>query len=161
MQTEYPLILTCFTDFYNLAITSVNFDDNGKKYNACRLSINGKEVLFRQAKITPKKIGAFVAFWKRSETGATAPFSETDDFDFLVIACKRESKLGAFIFSKALLTQKNLISGKSGAGKRGFRVYPCWDVAVNSQAKTTQAWQSKYFVELSKKNKTLIQTLFG
>ena len=36
-------------------------------------------------------------------------------------------------------------------GKRGFRVYPIWDLAINKQAEKTQKWQLNYFVEYNDK----------
>jgi hypothetical protein len=53
----------------------------------------------------------------------------------------------AFIFPKSVLHQKGVLADDEKDGKRGFRVYPPWDIAENKQAKQTQEWQSKYFLE--------------
>jgi hypothetical protein len=45
------------------------------------------------------------------------------------------------------LQEKGILSDDNKEGKRGFRVYPPWDIAINKQAKQTQEWQLKYFLE--------------
>lgn len=42
----------------------------GSEYEACRLGLNGYNIVFRVAKTTPTKIGQFVTVWKRLHTGA-------------------------------------------------------------------------------------------
>ncbi|RYE38879.1 MAG: MepB domain containing protein, partial [Sphingobacteriales bacterium] len=39
----------------------------------------------------------------------------------------------------------DILSGNGKNGKRGFRVYPPWDLTENSQARKTQQWQLEYF----------------
>ena len=48
-----------------------------------------------------------------------------------------------------VLLEKRILSDDTKAGKRGIRVYPTWDLAINKQAQKTQRWQSKYFLNLS------------
>ena len=44
--------------------------------------------------------------------------------------------------------QENIFSKNGKGGKRGIRVYPSWDKAVNAQAQKTQQWQLNYFLEI-------------
>jgi hypothetical protein len=123
------------------------------EYGACRFSINELKIIFRIAKITPTKIGQFVTIWQRNAEGITAPFDVSDDFDALIIHTRKDEKWGQFIFPKAILLEKSVISKKNKGGKRGFRVYPPWDVVDNKQAEKTQHWQTAYFLEVVEENK--------
>ena len=52
-------------------------------------------------------------------------------------------------FPKKILYEQGILSDKNNEGKRGFRVYPPWDeITTNNQAKDTQTWQLKYFLEI-------------
>ena len=46
------------------------------------------------------------------------------------------------------MLEKNIFSLNGIGGKRGIRVYPPWDTPINSQAKKTQDWQLRYFLEI-------------
>jgi hypothetical protein len=119
---------------------------------------------FRKAKITPKKIGQFVTLWRRNEEGVTEPFSENDNVDFYIIFAEEGDRRGIFLFSKIVLIQMQILSTSTKEGKRGFRVYPIWSKPENLQAKNTQSWQLKYFVELSNfdsENKNNIDLIFS
>jgi hypothetical protein len=118
------------------------------EYGACRFTLNGSKIIFRTAKITPTKIGQFVTIWKRNAEGITAPFDVSDDFDVIIIHTRKDEKWGQFVFSKAILLEKGIISQKNKGGKRGFRVYPPWDVVDNKQAEKTKKWQTDYFLEV-------------
>jgi hypothetical protein len=118
------------------------------EYGACRFSINGLKIIFRIAKITPTKIGQFMTIWKRNAEGITAPFDVSDDFDFIIIHTQKGEKWGQFVFPKAILLKKGVISEKNKDGKRGMRVYPPWDIVDNKQAEKTQKWQTPYFLEV-------------
>ncbi|WP_236974087.1 MepB family protein [Membranihabitans maritimus] len=124
----------------------------GKEYNACQFTVNGRKVLCRNAKITPKKKGQFVTFWKRLEKGSIAPFSDTDPIDFYIVNVSKEKFFGQFVFPKSVLIEKGIITTESKEGKRAFRVYPKWDSPTNKQSIRTQKWQLKYFYEISKIN---------
>ena len=100
-------------------------------------------------KITPTKTGQFVTIWKRNQDGITVPFDVSDDYDFYIIATRKENNFGVFIFPKIILHQKEILSDKVKDGKRGIRVYPPWDKTTNKQAQKTQIWQTKYFLNLS------------
>ena len=107
-----------------------------------------KKIQFREAKITPKKIGQFVTFWQRDlVTGKIKPFDFSDDFDLLVVSVSDKKEVGHFIFPKEILLKENIISKNGKGGKRAMRVYPLWDKADNKQAIATQKWQLRCFVE--------------
>jgi hypothetical protein len=119
------------------------------EYGACRFCLSEQKIIFRVAKITPTKTGQFVTVWQRNNEGITAPFDASDDFDFIVISTKKDNLWGQFIFSKAILLEKDVVSNKNMGGKRGFRVYPPWDIVKNKQAEKSQKWQVNYFLDLS------------
>ncbi len=143
-------IKTEIYDKVNFQISEIKNELEGREYDACIFELNGIKIISRSSKITPKKSGQFVTFWKRNKKGRTEPFSETDLIDFYVINVKTENNLGQFVFPKYELINKGIISTEKKDGKRGFRVYPKWDNPQNKQAKKTQEWQLKYFYEINK-----------
>jgi len=136
-------------DKVNLQISKMNNELEGTEYDACQFELNGMKVISRSSKITPKKIGQFVTFWKRNKKGITEPFSEIDRIDFYVINVKKENNFGQFVFPKSELINKGIIATEKKDGKRGFRIYPKWDNAENKQAKKIQKWQLNYFYEIN------------
>lgn len=148
MERNHPISLRKFIDLLpkGLIISDVEISPESREYSACSFQLNSKAVLFRQAKITPKKPGQFVSIWKRNDTGITQPFDQTDAIDLVIIFCASANKFGAFIFPKAVLQEKRIFTANGIEGKRGIRVYPTWDLADNQQSKKTQTWQSKYFI---------------
>ena len=135
----------------SLNISKINNEVEGDAYDACQFQLNSMKIIFRSAKITPKKIGQFVSFWKRNTKGTTEPYSETDQFDFYVINVKADKRLGQFVFPKSELINKGIVTTEKKEGKRGFRVYPKWDKAQNKQAEKSQEWQLKFFYEIDQK----------
>lgn len=133
----------------NLAISNFMSEVESRDYDACHFELNGRIVLSRSAKVTPKKIGQFVTFWKRPNKGIIEPFHESDSIDFFVVNVKMDNELGQFVFPKSVLMEKGIISTGQKEGKRGFRVYPIWDTASNKQAERTQKWQLNYFYMVS------------
>jgi hypothetical protein len=139
------------TDIYDkcsFKISSFQLERESKEYDACRFELNGTKVICRNAKITPKKIGQFVTFWKRQDNGPIEPFDTTDQIDLFVVNVRTENKFGQFVFPKSVLIEKGIISSDTKEGKRGFRVYPRWDTAKNKQAQRNQKWQLNYFFEI-------------
>lgn len=132
----------------SLQLEGFTHELEGVAYDACQFELNGKKVLCRSAKITPKKIGQFVTFWNRNAEGITEPFSESTLFDFYAINVRTDTRFGQFVFPKAELIRKGIVSTKTKDGKRGFRVYPIWDETQNKQAVRTQKWQLNYFYEI-------------
>lgn len=135
-------------DTCDLKIASVFFDKESTAYHACKFKLNHKNIIFRSSKITPKKAGQFVTFWKRNKEGITEPFSENDAIDFYVINVQSENKTGQFVLPKSVLLEKGIISTSKKEGKRGFRVYPIWNKTISKQAIATQKWQLNYFFEI-------------
>jgi hypothetical protein len=123
-------------------------ETEGSEYGACTFVLNGLSVKFRSAKITPTKVGQFVTLWKRDAAGITKPHDWSDDINLFIINTRKNNRLGQFIFPKAVLLEKGILSSQSKEGKRGFRVYPPWDVAANKQALASQHWQLDYFLEI-------------
>ncbi|WP_417611078.1 MepB family protein [Owenweeksia hongkongensis] len=124
-------------------------EPESKEYDSCRFKLNGQSIVYRSAKITPKKAGQFVTFWKRNIEGITEPLHENDPFDFYIINVASETKRGQFIVPKSILIEKGIVATHAKDGKRGFRVYPPWDTPTSKQAEKTQKWQIEYFVEIS------------
>ena len=149
-------------DKISLEIFEFEEESESKEYAACSFKLNEQKIVCRNAKITPKKVGQFVTFWKRNKNGITEPLNENDLFDFYVINVSQENRLGQFVLPKSILIDKGIISTTKKDGKRGFRVYPSWDTANNPQAIRTQKWQLNYFVEIdTETNLDLVGNLYG
>ena len=130
----------------NQIISYYQYEIDITAYKACSYIIDGKKIIERTAKITPKKIGQFVTCWKRNAKGITEPFKYSDDFDFFIIKVFDKNSAGYFKFPKAVLVKNGIVSTEKKDGKRGFRVYPSWSKPTNKQAIKTQYWQLKHFV---------------
>lgn len=130
-----------------LKIQNLNIEKESQDYFAAQFELNDLKIIFREAKITPTKIGQFVTLWKRINEKPIQPFSISDDFDFVIINTKTAFNFGQFVFPKSILEQKGYLQSHSKKGKLGFRVYPLWDKTENKQAQQTQKWQLDYFIE--------------
>lgn len=131
-------------------ITNLQIEKESQSYDACRFDINGLKIISRSSKVTPSKAGQFVTFWKRKEKGPIEPFHEADAFDFFVVNIRTDSGLGQFVFPKAILVQKGIISTDNKEGKRAFRVYTKWDMGLNKTAERTQKWQQEFFYSVDR-----------
>jgi hypothetical protein len=120
------------------SISNYQAELEGTSYAASQFILNNNKIIYRNSKITPKKIGQFVTFWKRNPLGVTIPYNDIDAIDFFIITSKTEIHLGLFIFPKSVLVKKGIISTNKNNGKRGYRVYPVWDKPTSHQAKKTQ-----------------------
>ena len=136
-------------DKCSLKISNFKTETESKEYDACRFELNELNVLSRNAKITPKKVGQFVTFWKRNENGPIEPFDENDQIDFYAVNVRTENEFGQFVFPKSVLIKKGIISTEKKEGKRAFRVYPNWDIVTSKQAERTQKWQLNYFYQIN------------
>lgn len=142
-------------DFYvkcGFEIKNFRKSNESLEYEACSFEIKSKNIEYRCSKITPTKIGQFVTIWKRNELGITEPFSDLDNIDFVIITSQNEYDIGQFIFPKEILIEKGVFSTNKKGGKRGFRIYPLWDLTNNKQALKTQNWQIPYFVIINLDN---------
>ena len=132
-----------------LTLSKLSHEQESQEYAASKFELNSLRIVNRNAKITPKKVGQFVTFWKRSNDGPIEPYEATDSFDFFVVNVEAQRKLGQFVFPKSILIKKGILSTDQKEGKRAFRVYPEWDSPTSQQARRTQKWQSEFFYEIS------------
>ena len=151
VKNQLKLIKTEVYDKCNLHISNFQKETESEAYDACRFELNGLKVISRSAKVTPKKVGQFVTFWKRNQNGIIEPLDDMDQFDFYIITVKTETQFGQFVFPKSILIKKGIISTDKKEGKRGFRVYPIWDKTISKQAEKTQKWQLNFFYEIDEK----------
>ncbi len=135
-------------DKCGFTISNFQLEPESKEYDACQFQLNEWSIISRNAKITPKKAGQFVTFWKRTGEGPIEPFSERDEIDFFVVNVRTEIEFGQFVFPKSILIKKAILSTDKKEGKRAFRVYPIWDKVESKQAQSTQKWQLNYFYDI-------------
>lgn len=143
--------LRCLNDMLyhsiGLAISDICLEKEAVDYCGYNFKLGTISVKFRKAKITPKKTGQFVTLWKRSTTGTAEPFSLEDNFDLYIINIENGHNSGYFVFPREILADRKILSVNGQGGKRGFRVYPKWDLPENKQAKQTQSWQILSFTD--------------
>jgi len=140
------------------------------KYEGLVFSINDQSIVFRKAKVTPDRPGAFLAVWKRPPSAKeNKPISlQSNDLDYLFVQVEESSnitstdkaisspKSGMFIFPVSLLVKKGIVSTQTSKGKTGFRVFPPWSQdrgvvgtkVFSESGKKTQRWQLPYFVDI-------------
>ncbi|WP_124723321.1 MULTISPECIES: MepB family protein [unclassified Streptomyces] len=135
------------------------------EYGAHGFTVDGSAVRFRVARTTPTKVGQFVTVWKRSaDGGPIRPYDSGDPVDLFVISTRDTGDtgdagdagdtdgisgaggFGQFVFPRAVLRERDIVSTAGVGGKRGFRVYPPWVTTTNRQAGRTQKWQVEYFL---------------
>ena len=125
-------------------------EEESAEYGGYFFDLNPLSVRFRVAKITPTKVGQFVTLWKRVGNLPIQPFDMSDKIDFFIVSVRNDHDFGQFVFPKSALLQHGILSKNGIGGKRAIRVYPPWDVTTSHQAKNTQLWQLKYFLEIPK-----------
>lgn len=143
----------------NLIIKDQKEEKQNSDYGAGIFQLNSKSIRFRVAKITPNKIGQFVAFWEKDNKNKNQPFSYNKSPDLLVINTFTDKNFGQFIFPKDILLKKGILKTDEKEGKMGMRVYPSWDIPVNKQSISTQKWQLSYFIDISDTNKLYSQEI--
>lgn len=143
-----------------LKIKSVQEEKQNANYGAGTFQIASRSVRFRVAKITPNKVGQFVAFWEKDENDNNQPFTYERAPDLLVITTfLSKDEWGQFIFPKDILAKQNILKTSATKGKMAIRVYPGWDTPTSKQAIKTQKWQLPYFVDLSHTNQLPIEKI--
>ncbi|MBC8948687.1 MepB family protein [Xenorhabdus sp. TS4] len=149
---EYLLLPSAFP------LTSTPYlETESRDYSAMWFQLDGKSIVFRQAKITPNKQGQFVTLWKRpAPDSEIMPFEKSDKIDFCLIATFSEHQKGMFLFDSHILIKQGVFSSQTKAGKRAIRVYPTWVFPTSKQALQTKKWQSPYFINFDKQ-KTAIE----
>lgn len=152
MLTSIPEILKETNELVfekcNLVISNINKEIESKDYFAYKFELNTLNIVFRIAKITPKKIGQFVTLWKRNIGEQIQPYNALDTIDLFVINTKSDTSFGQFVFPKSILIQQKVLTTNLIEGKRAIRVYPPWEKTINKQAQETQKWQLNYFLEI-------------
>ncbi|MGV8830519.1 MAG: MepB family protein [Devosia sp.] len=119
------------------------------EYDAMRLRLNGAIVVYRTAKVTPTKIGQFVTIWKRPHpAGPIAPLDSSDGVALVIVRVSDGLQAGQFVFDRATLLRRGVMSKAGVGGKRAIRVYPPWSLPVAPQAILTQQWQLQHFLPL-------------
>jgi hypothetical protein len=154
IHSDLKVVKELVYDKCGFDLTNLKQNKESKEYGACTFELNGRKIQQRISKITPKKAGQFVTVWKRNKDGITEPLDNSDNFDFVIITARNNDNFGQFIFPKSVLADKGIITRNGKTGKRGIRVYPIWDFAINEQAKKTQTWQTKYFMIIKSDNST-------
>ncbi len=149
MDSNLQWIKTEIYDKCSFKISDFKTESEGKGYYACQFKLNELNILSRNGRITPRKTGQFLTCWKRNKNGTIEPFNEYDPIDFYIVNVQAGDKAGQFVFPKALLVNKGILSTVKKDGKRGFRVYPKWDNPTSQQARRTQKWQLDYFYEIN------------
>lgn len=123
----------------NLYITSIQEEKQNSDYDGCVFKLSSKTIRFRSSKITPKKIGQFVAFWEKDINNKNRPFLfEQSPELFVITSFKNDNDFGQFVFPKEVLLKNNILRSNSTKGKMGIRVYPSWDNPTSKQAVNTQ-----------------------
>lgn len=145
---------------HRLGMADLQQEAESHEYGACTFKLNNLSIKFRAAHITPTKVGQFVTLWKRSSAGITQPHEFSDPIDLFVISVRSGDRFGHFVFPKKVLCDNDIVSRDGKGGKRGFRVYPPWDVTENRQAQQTQKWQLQYFLAVPADEKT-VKRLYG
>ena len=102
----------------HLTIKNILEETQNSDHGAGIFQLNSKSVRFRVAKITPTKIGQFVAFWEKDEANKNQAFSYDNATDLLVInTFGRNGIYGQFVFPKEVLLKQNILKTSKTKGK--------------------------------------------
>ncbi|MCY8315611.1 MepB family protein [Bacillus vallismortis] len=144
----------------HFTIHAIREEAQNSDYGAGIFQLHSKSIRFRVAKITPNKIGQFVAFWEKDGNDKNQAFSYEKATDLLVInTFTNHNKFGQFVFPKEVLVKQNILKTATTKGKMGIRVYPRWETPTSKQAIETQKWQLAYFVEVNNTNRFSVREL--
>lgn len=157
LNPNLQIITDNFYKLLGFKLTNFEAERESQDYGACTFELNGLQIVSRNAKVTPTKIGQFVTLWKRLNNGPIQPFDTSDKIDFVVVNVSAENQLGQFVFPKKVLLEKGVFSTASKEGKRALRVYPLWDNPTSKQALKTQQWQLDYFLAIGEDGQTDVQ----
>lgn len=148
-----------FFDKLGLKIIAMETDSLASDYAGLTIKLQHGVLKYRKAKVTPKKNGLFVTLWKRNIAGISVPYHTNDHFDCCIIEVEHAKQVGFFVFPKNLLIEKAIVSTNLKEGKRGFRIYPDWDVPQSLQAQKTKEWQSSYFISAAATNESKLSKI--
>lgn len=121
-------------------------EEQNSEYGGGRFRIEQRTIRYRVAKITPKKVGQFVAFWHKV-AGKNTPYTVAESPELLVVTTYCQARSGQFVFPKEELAKRGILSQGQNKGKMAIRVYPSWDHPTSAQARRTQVWQLPFFIE--------------
>lgn len=131
-------ILRAYT---NLAFDESEINEENQNVEYEGFSVPRLNFRSRLAKKTPKKSGFFVTHYVKENEG-NRPYTEHESLETLIICIPNE---GVFLFPKHILIQKQIVTSTK-MGKMGFRVYLPQEINLNASARSTQAWQSQYYI---------------
>lgn len=118
----------------HLSLKAVREEAQNSDYGAGIFQLNSTSIRFRVAKITPTKIGQFVAFWEKDEDNKNQAFSCEKATDLLVInTFTSKNDFGQFVFPKEVLVKQNILKTATAKGKMAIRVYPSWENPTSKQ----------------------------
>ncbi|QRN48648.1 MepB family protein [Macrococcoides bohemicum] len=123
-------------------------EDWNEEYEGINLSCKVFSFKIRLAKKTPKKLGYFVAIWKKDSLNKNIPFNEDDIGDYLVINILDDYNEGQFVFPVSILIEKGIVKADNSKDKMAFRVYPPWVKDLNKTAMVSQKWQTEHFYNM-------------
>ncbi|MHA7304787.1 MepB family protein [Arthrobacter sp. TMN-49] len=149
MAISHPSLLATRAAVWNpagLACDDVRSEPESAEYAAHRLTLGGRQALFRVAKTTPTKVGQFVTLWQRSVEGPIRPFDMDDGVELFVVQGASGAGPGQFVFPARALARHGVVSVEGKGGKRAIRVYAPDVLTTNAQARSTQKWQCTYFL---------------
>lgn len=126
-------------------VVILSHEPQNKEYEGCLAEIDNVLHRVRVAKITPKKLGQFVAIWEKNSENQNMPFDAENSPELLSIFVFSDKNCGVFIFPKQVLQRYGIYKTALQKGKMAFRVYPSWDKPQSLQAVQTQKWQLQYF----------------
>ena len=149
MHRDLHLARKLVYDPNGLHLTNVIKEEESAEYGAFDFDLGSQHCKFRVGKITPKKAGFFFTIWKRIGDGPIMPYDLADPIDLFIFSVRTEEHFGQFIFPKAVLCKKGVVSKEGKGGKRAMRVYAPWVTVDSKQALATQAWQSNYYLEIT------------
>lgn len=142
MKKELTHLDSTLFNAFGVNIANICREEETGDYCGYNFQLGSFHIKYRKGKVTPKKIGQFVALWKRSTEEKTEPYHIDDNFDFYLVETEHEHNRGCFMFPKTILSDKQILSVEGKEGKRGFRVYPIWDFPESKQAISTKTWGS-------------------
>lgn len=145
-----------------LLLQNLRVEKQNEEYEGSTFTLNEVFIRHRTAKITPKKIGQFVAIWEKDEHNDNRPFLYEHSPEFLVVNTFTNEHRGQFVFPRNVLREKGILSTPTQKGKMALRVYPVWDTPTSKQAVATQKWQLLYFLDFTEEiNDTDVKRLYA
>lgn len=147
--TSWQSLLEEYYVTLGFSVDLMRLESQNEEYEGRCFVLEGKSVRYRTAKTTPKKVGQFVAIWKKNAENKNEAFKAEESPDYLIITVYDHYQWGQFIFPKEVLIKQKIYQTVNNKGKMAMRLYPDWVTELNPTAKKTQAWQKEYFINLT------------